>query len=238
MTEDLHAGCSRVQIVWVRFDGRPDQQVSGFQSERPVGIVSGEMVVDRLSIPSILPTWWFLPCRNGCTDSVAEIRFEDPFSSGINVTGRCSWRWKFRPVASWTFVYFKRGITWPWRSGLHHAVRSFALRIWPKRIGWKRQRILNLPQDKIHHFDACKPAIYFHFIVKINRANILVCILKSWNMPRVFSVWIFTESILGEKFGKRSIVLTRREDGPFFPENSTLWLIVSFSVFLKRKLRR
>lgn len=49
----------------------------------------GEMVEDRLSIPSILSTWWFLPRRNGCTDSVAEIRFEDPFSSGINVTGRC-----------------------------------------------------------------------------------------------------------------------------------------------------
>ena len=108
----------------VRFDGREDHpQVSGFQSERPVWIVSRkEMVEDRLSITSTSPslpfslspslshsTWRFLPWRNGCTDSVAEIRFEDPFSSGINVTGRCSWRWKFRPVGSWTFVYFKPG---------------------------------------------------------------------------------------------------------------------------------
>lgn len=106
----------------VRFDGRADHpQVSGFQSERPVWIVSRkEMVEDRLSItstplslspfPSLSPsTWRFLPWRNGCTDSVAEIRFEDPFSSGINVTGRCSWRWNFRPVGSWTFVYFKPG---------------------------------------------------------------------------------------------------------------------------------
>lgn len=41
-TENLHTGRGgESDGVEVRFDGRPDQQVSGFQSERPVGIVSG-----------------------------------------------------------------------------------------------------------------------------------------------------------------------------------------------------
>lgn len=67
-------------------------QVSSFQSERPVWIVSGkEMVENRLSITSIPSlslcpsTWRFLPWLCGlCRGN------PDPFSSGINVTGRCS----------------------------------------------------------------------------------------------------------------------------------------------------
>lgn len=102
---------SQVHVEQARFDGSSDQQESGFRTERPVGIVSGT-VVDRLSIPSILSTSRFLPRRNGCTDSVAEIRLEDPFSSGINVTlATAADAGNFGPLPRETFVYFKPKIT-------------------------------------------------------------------------------------------------------------------------------
>lgn len=88
-----------------------------------------------LSLFLSLEPWRFLPWLCGlCRGN------PDPFSSGINVTGRCSWRWKFRPVGSWTGLFILNG-------GGGRITRPLVL-YFGHGIGWKHTSTSLTIQDK------------------------------------------------------------------------------------------